>query len=63
MYEIYAKLRDEKNVTDYRIAKECGFNQAILVRWKQGTTKPSLDTMLAIAKFFDVTVDFLIGGG
>ena len=30
-------------------------------RWQKGTTKPAVNSLIAISKFFDVSVDYLVG--
>lgn len=41
MYEIYAKLRDERGLTDYQIAKEIGVSRSVFSDWKTGRHSPS----------------------
>ena len=61
MYHIYEKLRDARGVTDYRVAKDTGLSSSTLADWKTGRHAPSLETLRKLAKYFGVTVDFLIG--
>ena len=61
MYEIYEKLRDEKGLTDYQVAKETGINTSMFVDWKKGRSTPKIDRLLKIAHFFNVSVSYLIG--
>lgn len=58
MYLKYAELRDKKGVTDYRVAKETGLSTATLTNWKKGNYRPKLDKLLAIAKYFGVSVEY-----
>lgn len=58
MYEKYAKLRDEKGVTDYKVAMETGVTKSTFTDWKKGRSKPKFDKLLAIAKYFDVSVEY-----
>ena len=50
MYKIYAKYRDIAKLTDYQVAKECGFAQTTLSNWKQGLYEPKIDKLIKIAK-------------
>lgn len=58
MYLKYAELRDQKGVTDYRVAKETGISTATLSNWKQGNYKPKLDKLLLIARYFGVPIEY-----
>ena len=60
MYAKYAKLRDEKGVTDYRVAQDTGIATATLSEWKAGTYKPKIDKLLTVAKYFGVSIEELI---
>lgn len=61
MYEIFAKLLKENEVTPYRVHKETGIAQSTLSDWKLGKSVPSTENMLKIAEYFDVSVDYLLG--
>lgn len=60
MYEKYAKLRDERHMTDYRVAKETGISTATLTQWKHGRSTPKVDKMLKIANLFGVKLEDLV---
>lgn len=58
MYENYAKLRDNRGVSDYAVAKACGFNPATLSDWKRGQYTPKADKMQKIADYFGVPLSY-----
>lgn len=58
MYEKYVALRDEKGVTDYRVAMETGVTKSTFTDWKNGRSKPKFDKLLAIARYFGVPVEY-----
>lgn len=60
MYEIYAKLRDARELTDYQVCKQTGIASATLSAWKAGQYTPKIDKLLKIAKLFNVTVTDLL---
>lgn len=60
MYEIYAKLRDAKGVTDYRVSKDTGIPQAALSDWKHGKYTPKADKIVTLADYFNVPVEDLL---
>lgn len=54
-------LIKEKKVTKYRVAKDCGLNINIFAFWESGRQKPSLDALIKIANYFNVSLDYLVG--
>lgn len=58
MYKKYAKLRDERNLTDYRVAVDTGISTATLSNWKNGNYVPKFDKLLLLAKYFGVQVEY-----
>lgn len=61
MYENYAKLRDERGLSDYAIAKELGIGRSTFSEWKKGDYTPKIDKLRKIAAYFGVTTDELQG--
>lgn len=61
MYEIYARLRDEKGLNDYRVSKAVGISAASLSEWKRGKSKPKTDKLQKLADFFGVSIEYLMG--
>lgn len=55
-YEKYAKVRDERGLTDYAVAKATGVAAASLSAWKRGVYVPKLDKIRKIADYFGVPV-------
>lgn len=42
------------------VGKEIGVSSGAITKWKNGTIPPA-DTLMSIASFFDVSVDYLLG--
>lgn len=61
MYEKYVELRDKKGVTDYRVAIDTGIPKSTFTDWKTGRSKPKTEKLKAIADYFDVPIEYLIG--
>ena len=59
-YQRYRLLADERNLSDYRVAKEVGIAQETLSSWKNGKYTPKREKLELIANYFDVDVDFFI---
>ena len=58
MYEKYVALRDERNVTDYRVSVDTGITKSTFSDWKSGRSNPKLDKLLILAKYFGVPVEY-----
>lgn len=54
-------LRIDKKVTQKEIAEEIGVSPVSVQRFEYGSVRPSLDTIIALADFFDVSLDYLVG--
>ena len=57
MYEKYVKLRDEKGITDYRVAMDTGIPKSTFTDWKNGRSKPKTEKLKAIADYFSVPIE------
>jgi len=59
--EILKELRLEKNLTHLQLAKDIGFSKAVIGKWERKESQPAADALVALARFFSVTVDYLLG--
>ncbi len=55
------ELRTEQNLSQRSIAKEMHVSQGTYNNWENARTQPSIEQLIALADFFDVSVDYLIG--
>lgn len=60
MYKEYARLRDERGITDYKVAKDTGISTATLSNWKNGAYRPKVDKLIILAEYFGIQVEDLI---
>lgn len=60
MYEKFARLLEEKDVTAYRVAKDLELSPSLFSDWKSGKSKPKADKLKKIADYFGVSVESLI---
>lgn len=60
MYEKYVKLRNEKGVTDYRVAMDTNIPKSTFTDWKNGRSKPKTEKLKAIADYFNVPIEYFI---
>lgn len=60
MYAHYAKIRDSKNLNDYRVAKLANVSTSCIYDWKYGYYTPKIDKLIKIAKVLEVPVEELL---
>ena len=54
-------LRKAKKVTQKEVAKAIGATERNYQHYEADTQKPSFDNLIALADFFDVSLDYLVG--
>ena len=54
-------LRAEKNISQRKMAEMFSVSQGTYNNWEQGNTQPAIEQLLELARFFGVSVDYLIG--
>lgn len=62
MYDIYARLRDERGLTDYKVSKLSGVNQSTFSDWKSGRSVPKQQKLEKIAEVLGVSLEYLMTG-
>ena len=60
MYSKYVKLRNDKRITDYRVAIDTGIRRSTFSDWKSGRSKPKTDKLKILADYFGVSVDYFL---
>lgn len=55
------ELRNERELSQREMAKILGVSQATYNNWENSNTQPSIEQLITLARFFGVSVDFLIG--
>lgn len=61
LYERYAKIRDLKGFTDYKVANITEIGTPTISNWKKGKYTPKEDKLRKIAACLDVTYEYMIG--
>ena len=59
--ETLRQLRKEQKVTQTELASYLGFYHSAVVKWENGEREPSFETLIKIAQYFGVSVDYLLG--
>lgn len=55
------QLRSEKGLSQKKIADSIGITETGYQNYEVGRRKPNFDVLPAIADYFDVSVDYLLG--
>lgn len=55
--------RIKKGVTEVEVAKALGIGQAFVSKLENGIKNPSNGMLIALAKYYGVTTDYLLLGG
>ena len=55
------ELRKEKGITQVQLAKATGLTSSAISSWENNTRVPNALAIIALAKFFEVTADYLLG--
>ena len=64
--EIFAQrlkeLREEKQITQKSLADILGLNsRTTIANYEQNDREPDFETLIKIAKYFEVSIDYLLG--
>ena len=54
-------LREERNITQYELAKQTEISPACINRWEKTLRLPNIDSIIILCKFFNCSADYLIG--
>lgn len=59
--ESLKEIRELNNKSVYDIEKDIGISHQSLYKWENGEQEPSILKCVALAEYFNVTIDYLIG--
>ena len=54
-------LREKKRISRKVLSELCGLASDSIRRYERGEREPSMESLVLIADFFDVSVDYLLG--
>ena len=54
-------LRIESNIGQVELAKQLGVSKGVISLWENGLREPSMSSLVAIANYFNVSIDYLVG--
>ncbi len=55
------ELRYEKNLSQQQVAQALNVSQRSVSSWETGFRRPDYETLVKIATYFNVSVDYLLG--
>ncbi len=55
------KLRKEQHLTQKQVAEGVNVTEIAIQNYEAGRRKPNYDILIALADFFDVSLDYLVG--
>ena len=55
------ELRLENKLTTKSLGQHVGVSNATISRWENGKNNIKVDELIAVAKFFHVSIDYLVG--
>lgn len=60
-YERLAELRKQRGLSQEELGEKVNVTRQTVSKWELGLTTPELDKLIELAKFFNCTVDYLVG--
>ena len=57
----FEDLCKEKGVTHYKVSRDCFFDKSNVSRWLSKGYLPTLEILDMLAKYFNVSIDYLLG--
>ena len=55
------ELRQERGIGQIELAKKLEVSKGIISLWENGLREPNIYSLIKLAKFFCVTIDYLVG--
>ena len=55
------QLREERGVSQAAVSKVLGVSRYSIYAYEKGKSAPTLDGLVILADYFDVTLDYLLG--
>ena len=55
-------IRKSRNLNQQKVAMDLNISREALSHYENGKREPSLDMLIKLSKYFDVSIDYLING-
>ena len=59
--EALKRFRKSKGITQKMAAEVCGVTERVFQSYEYGKVVPAVSVMIALADFYDVSLDYLVG--
>lgn len=59
--EALRRARKQRNITQIQAAKAAGVSESMYQFYEYGKNEPTASVLIALADFFDVSLDYLVG--
>lgn len=56
------QIRKERNLTQLKVAMDLNISREALSHYENGKREPSIELLIKMSEYFDVSIDFLIQG-
>lgn len=54
-------LRQERNLGQVDLAQAIGVSKGVISLWENGLREPNMYSLILLAKYFNITIDELVG--
>ncbi len=58
--DIIKDLRESQDMSQYELARALQVSQSAIAKWELGKTEPTSSALVSIARFFNVSADYLL---
>lgn len=55
------ELRMERSLGQVALAESIGVSKAVVNMWETGKREPSMTSLIALANFYGVSIDYIVG--
>ena len=55
------ELRISRNLSQMQLSTKTNISQSAIAKWELGKTEPTASAIIALAKFFNESADYLLG--
>lgn len=62
MIERILQLMELNNIKAFKLTTDLGLSSSAITDWKKGKSKPSVEAVVKISKYFNVSTDYIIMG-
>ena len=55
------ELRKKRKISQIRLQMDTGIEQALISKYENGKRVPPTETLIVLAEYFNVSIDYLVG--